>query len=356
MIRLGVIGRLLCLLLLLLPALSVAQTIRVATYNTELSRKGPGLLLRDITRNTDPQIRAVIEVIRRVQPDILLLQGIDWDHEGRALAALSAQIAGPDYALPHTLSPRPNSGMATGVDLNGDGKRYGPEDAQGFGAFTGQFGMALLSRFPIQVAALRDFSTMLWRDLPNADLPRFPDGRPFPSEEAQRIQRLISVGHWTVPVVFPGGQQLTLMAFHATPPVFDGPEDRNGRRNQDQIRFWQHLLDGKLDLAPALPFVLLGDANLDPEGSDGRMEAIRSLLADPRLQDPRPTRPAPNGDDAATVDWPKVGQLRVDYVLPSAGLEVIDSGVFWPAADAPDHALVSEASRHRLVWVDIRIQ
>jgi hypothetical protein len=56
------------------------------------------------------------------------------------------------------------------------------------------------------------------------------------------------------------------------------------------------------------------------------------------------------------VDWPNVGRLRVDYVLPSAGLEVLDSGVFWPAADAPDHATVSAASRHRLVWVDIRIR
>jgi endonuclease/exonuclease/phosphatase family metal-dependent hydrolase len=356
MIRPGALRHLLCLLVFLLPTLSAAQTLRVATFNTELSRKGPGLLLRDITRNNDPQVRAVIEVIRQVRPDILLLQGIDWDHEGRAVAALAAQIAGPDYALPHTLSPRPNSGMATGVDLNGDGKRHGPEDAQGFGSFTGQFGMALLSRFPIKAAELRDFSTLLWRDLPDADLPRFPDGRPFPSEEAQQIQRLTSVGHWTVPVVLPAGQKLTLMAFHATPPVFDGPEDRNGRRNQDQIRFWQHLMDGKLGPAPAAPFVLLGDANLDPQGSDGRMEAIRSLLADPRLQDPMPTRPAPNDTDPATVDWPKVGQLRVDYVLPSAELEVLNSGVFWPAADAPDHAMVSEASRHRLVWVDIRIQ
>ena len=25
---------------------------------------------------------------------------------------------------------------------------------------------------------------------------------------------------------------------HPTPPVFDGPEDRNGPRNYDEIRFW----------------------------------------------------------------------------------------------------------------------
>ncbi|MEC9313216.1 MAG: endonuclease/exonuclease/phosphatase family protein, partial [Pseudomonadota bacterium] len=49
------------LLSLFLPA--QADTVRIATFNTELSRKGPGLLLRDIERGEDPQIAAVIDVI-----------------------------------------------------------------------------------------------------------------------------------------------------------------------------------------------------------------------------------------------------------------------------------------------------
>jgi len=37
-----------------------AEPIRVATYNAELSRKGPGLLLRDILRGKDDQLAAVV--------------------------------------------------------------------------------------------------------------------------------------------------------------------------------------------------------------------------------------------------------------------------------------------------------
>ena len=48
------------------------------------------------------------------------------------------------------------------------------------------------------------------------------------------------------------------------------------------------------------------------------------------------------------------GNLRLDYLLPSANLEVTACGVFWPAADESGHDLV-DASDHRLVWMDIRL-
>ncbi len=40
-----------------------------------------------------------------------------------------------------------------------------------------------------------------------------------------------------------GKTTLHLLASHPTPPAFDGPEDRNGRRNHDEIRFWNDYLD-----------------------------------------------------------------------------------------------------------------
>ena len=46
------------------------------------------------------------------------------------------------------------------------------------------------------------------------------------------------------------------------------------------------------------------------------------------------------------------GNLRVDYVLPSAGLKVTGAGVFWPVEGEPGAALI-DASDHRLVWVDV---
>ena len=49
---------------------------------------------------------------------------------------------------------------------------------------------------------------------------------------------------------------------------------------------------------------------------------------------------------------------RIDYVLPSAGLEVIAGGVFWPDPDEdPEGARWAEdASDHRLVWLDLRLE
>lgn len=324
----------------------------------KLDRKGPGLLLRDFQTGTSPQIAAVAEVLAAVRPDILILQGVDHDLDLLALQALRDKIAedgGPRYV--HLFAPRPNSGMATRLDMDGDGRRGGPRDAQGYGEFSGQGGMALLSRYPLDHAGAQDFSAFLWRDLPGALLP-LRGGTPFPSEAAQAVQRLSSNGHWVVPVILPSGP-LHVMTFHATPPVFDGPEDANGRRNHDEIRFWQLYLDGAFGTPPEERFVLMGDANLDPDASEGRREAIRDMLTDPRLQDPRPMRPGLGTKTAriATVDWPPPGPgpRRVSYILPSRDLSVTGAGVHWPPEGTPEGDRAAMASPHRLVWVDLML-
>ena len=346
------------LLLVCLAAPASAGQLRIATYKAELSRNGPGLLLRDILAGDDPQIEAVIGVLRQVRPDILLLQDFDHDLQNRALTAfrdLLAAEAGPLY--PYLFAAPPNSGLATGLDMDGNGRLGEARDAQGYGRFRGQGGMAVLSRYPIEAEKVRDFSGFLWRDLPGALLPE-ADGRPFPSPEAQAVQRLSSVAHWEVPVRLPGGTLLRLLAFNATTPVFDGPEDRNGRRNHDEVMFWPMLIEGALDFAPPEPpYVVVGDANLDPEAGEGLRGAIRTLLDLRQLQDPRPRSPgaAELGDATDTVDWdePVPGNLRVDYVLPSAGLKVLDAGVYWPPDNEPGAETARRASRHRLVWVDV---
>ncbi len=156
---------------------------------------------------------------------------------------------------------------------------------------------------------------------------------------------------------------MSLLAFHAQTPVFDGPEDRNGRRNADEIRFWQLFLDGQYGTPPER-FVLLGTLNVDPVDGEGRKRVLQALLSDPRLQDAQPeslggTLAASQGQRGNpardTVDWkePHPGNLRVDYVLPSNGLEVVASGVDWPASKDTGHDVVTRASAHRLVWLDI---
>ncbi|KIC40326.1 endonuclease [Ruegeria sp. ANG-R] len=333
------------LALLLLPITAQAETVRIATFNTELSRDGPGLLLRDIRRG-DPQVNAVIDVLVTNRPDIVALQGIDWDLDGLALEALAEALNDSGLDYPYSFAAQPNSGIETTLDLDGDGETGGPGDAQGWGRFTGQNGLAVLSRYPIETDGVRSFSEMLWRDLPGAILPT-EQAEPFPSAQAQTIQRLSSTSHWIIPIDTPGGR-INLMTFHASPPVFDGSEDRNGLRNRDEIRLWSLLLNGDLGPAYSDRFVIAGDANLDPYQGEGHKSTIRGLLADPLIQDPVPVDPA---GSASTVRWKGVGEMRVDYILPSADWRVRDAGIYWP--DPPDRERAATASRHRLVWVEL---
>ncbi len=321
-----------------------ADSLRVATYNTELQRDGPGLFLRDLARGDDEQIEAVLAVIAQADADVLALQGIDYDLTGEALRLL-AQATG----FPHHFALRPNTGMPTGLDMDGDGRLGGPRDAQGYGRFSGQGGMAILSHYPIDEDNVQDLTNLLWVDIPGALLPTV-DGAPFPSAEAQAVQRLSTTGHWIVPILVPDAP-FHLLTFHASPPVFDGPEDRNGKRNHDEIMLWAQVLDGTIAAPLTGPFVIAGDANLDPVDGDGIKEAIVTLLGLPQLQDVAPM--GHSGTDTADWDDPKPGDLRADYVLPSTHWTVTDSGVIWPAPDDPMAEVVATASRHRLVWVDL---
>ncbi|WP_017998751.1 endonuclease/exonuclease/phosphatase family protein [Paracoccus sp. N5] len=328
-----------------LPA--TAAPLRIATYSPDLSRDGPGLLLRDLGRE-DAQIAAVVAVLAETRPDILLLTDFDWDFDGKALDAFAARLAQAGLDYPHRFAARPNSGTATGLDLDADGRLGTADDAQGFGEFTGQGGMAILSRHPI--GPVTDYTDALWRDLPGNLMPALP-------EEVRAVRRLSSTGHWDA-VVTVAGRPLHLLAMSATPPVFDGPEDLNGRRNHDELAFW-------LGHLPDAPFVLAGNLNLDPQDSEGRPQALAQVMA--HVTDPLPrsaggaaakggVNDSQKGDPGLdTGDWPDdkpPGNLRVDYVLPAKGLKITDSGVFWPA-EGPLAKAALTASAHRLVWVEL---
>lgn len=353
-------GALIAAALALAGTAAGADPIRIAAFHTELTRDGPGLLLADVI-DREEQVVAVADVISTIAPDVILLAGFDHDFENHALTAFRSLLTdkGQDYS--YAFSPRPNAGVPSGVDLDGNGYSDGPEDSQGYGRFTGQGGMAILSKLPLGVP--QNHSEFLWADLPNNLAPNGPGGA-FPSENARAVQRLSSVGHWIVPVDL-GGREIDLMVWHGNTPVFDGPEDLNGRRGADEARFWRMLLDGDLPFdPPRRPVVLAGVSNIDPSDGDGWHDAMQALLDDPRLRDPQPVsaggteaaNPEHKGNpalDTADFDDPEPGNLRVDYVLPDAGLTLVDSGVFWPLSADPMAKVVATASRHRLVWVDV---
>ena len=314
--------------------------------------------MRDLERD-DAQIASAITVIAHAAPDVLVLTDFDFDHDAVALDAFRRKLSRAGLALAHQFAGPTNSGLATGEDMDGNGRLGEARDAQGYGRFAGDGGIAIISRWPIGPVA--DFTTLLWRDLPGATLPPMTDA-------VRDIQRLSSTAHWIVPVKAPGGQ-IDLLVFDATPPVFDGPEDRNGLRNRDELRLWQLVLDGHFGPPPD-NFVFAGNANLDPADGEGLREAMATFLRDPRLTDPQPSssgaRAAADashiGDPSLdTADWPGngPGNLRVSYVLPARSFEVLGAGVVWPDPDqeAGQSDDLSEAVRaagpHRLVWVDL---
>ncbi|TWF77342.1 endonuclease/exonuclease/phosphatase family protein [Pseudonocardia hierapolitana] len=350
--------------------------LRVATFNASLNRAAEGELVADLSTPDDPQAREVAEVVQRVRPDVLLIN--EFDHAPAAVDLFRdnylerGQNGAEPVDYPHAFIAPSNTGVPSGFDLDDDGSVGGPNDALGFGAFPGQYGMLVLSRFPIDTAAVRTFQRFLWKDLPGSRLPG-----DFYATEEQAVLPLSSKSHWDVPVRI-GDRTLHVLASHPTPPTFDGPEDRNGLRNADEIAFWrlyvqpgaagEALYDDagrRGGLGGGGHFVIMGDQNSDPLDGDSLPGAADQLLTAHRVIDPAPSsdgaaqaaNPGHRGDprlDTADFSDPTPGNLRVDYVLPSRPLEVRGSGVFWPVAADP-LARLNDASDHHATWVDLRL-
>lgn len=365
------------------PPSDPTVSLRVATFN--IWELGRDKLDRQNAEGVydHPQLKSAAEIIQRIRPDVLLLNEIDFD-EGRENARLFvdrflkvSQSGREPIDYPHIFFEPSNTGVPSGHDLDNDGKTDGPADGYGFGRYPGQYAMALLSQWPIDSGNARTFQHLLWRDMPGHLIPDGSDGRPeWYSAEELEILRLSSKSHWDVPVRI-GSATLHVLASHPTPPVFDGDEDRNGRRNFDEVRLWADYLTGGERAAylvddsgvrGALPsdadFVILGDLNADPFNREAvyfDRTSISQLLEHPRVQDPRQQSAGGAAVEQAYDGPPELRTApygRIDYVLPSRSLEVLDSGVFWPGSEDPLRRLVSgdeRASDHALVWVDLGV-
>lgn len=365
------------------------DVIRFATFNVSLYRSKEGELIRDLRGGKNEAARQIAEIIQTVRPDVLLLNEFDYDPDEKTAYLFSAeylqtsQNGRSPILYPFLFTAPVNTAIPSRQDLDGDGKFDGAGDALGFGKYPGQYGMVLFSRFPIELGSVRTFQSFLWKDMPGAHLPVQPaSGQPFYSDEVLSILRLSSKSHWDVPLSI-GGATVHVLAAHPTPPVFDGPEDRNGCRNYDEIRLWSDYVDpsrgnGYLyddngrrgGVEPGARFVILGDYNADPHDGDTLAGAIDQFVKHPLVnQDLIPASPggeeatrAAGGVHAAhrgpaaqdTANFSASGNLRVDYVLPSRTLGICKSGVFWPKTTEAGGRLVN-ASDHRLVWVDVKV-
>ena len=378
--------------------------VRFATFNASMSRNFSGDLVNELANPGSAQPATIAEIIQRTNPDVVLINEFDYDDAGAAAASFQSNYLGisqngaAPVVYPHVYIAPSNTGIPSGFDLDNNGiigtGVFGSGDALGFGRFPGQFGMVLYSKHPILTSEVRTFQNFLWKDMPGALLPGDPDGvspdnPDWYSPAELDVLPLSSKSHWDVPLSI-GGQKVHVLASHPTPPVFDGAEDRNGRRNSDEIRFWSdYITPGSTSdyiyddmqafggLGADEKFVIMGDLNSDPFDGDSLPGSIGQLLDNPLVNTSvTPTSLGGPEDSAAeglanlshlgdpafdTADFNPAnpGNIRADYVLPSANLLIDDAGVFWPVQSDPLSSLTGNfpfpGSDHRLVYVDIVI-
>ncbi len=384
----------------------MSTELRTASFNVFLYRETEGELIEDLSTPDDPQVQAVAEIIQRVNPDVVLLNEFDYDENGEAIELFQenylsvGQNEVDPVEYPYVYIAPSNTGIPSGFDFNNDGeavtepgsREYG-EDSYGFGVFPGQYAMALLSKYPIVEEEVRTFQEFLWKEMPDAllpDNPETPEPQDWYSPEELDVFRLSSKNHWDVPIEV-NGEIIHILASHPTPPGFDGEEDRNGRRNHDEIRFWddyitpgegEYIYDDEGNFGGLMPgerFIIMGDLNADPFDGGSIPGAIQQVLENPLVNITMTPESEEGGAEAAirqggenlnhlgdsardTGDFNDefVGNLWVDYVLPSDNLEITDTGVFWPASDDPLFYLVGDgfpvvSSDHRLVYADVAI-
>jgi endonuclease/exonuclease/phosphatase family metal-dependent hydrolase len=360
------------------------SVVRFATFNIQELRSGKLTAVDPAGHGTNPQLVKAAAVIQRIRPDILLINEIDFDPAARNATLFRdrylrvSQSGGEPIDFPHLFVAPVNTGVPTGRDLDQDGRADGPGDAFGFGHYPGEYGMALLSRHPIEESRVRTFQRFAWREMPGNLIPDGASGKPpYYTPEQAAVLRLSSKSHWDVPVRT-GGATVHVLASHPTPPIFDGPEDRNGRRNFDENRLWADYITGGAAAAyivddrgrrGGLPtgelFVIMGDLNSDPVKMEPHAAysrpTIQQILQHPRVMDPKP-RSLGSAVDAADYPGDRTVRTnafgRIDYVLPCRELPVRDAGVFWPPPGDPLHELVSPpepSSDHRLVWTDVLV-
>jgi hypothetical protein len=228
-------------------AMRQAVPVRVATYNTSLYSDEDGGLIRRL-ENDDDKARRIAAVLQRVRPDLVLLNEFDYDPAQRA-----ADLFQHDYLE----TPQSAGGACAPLSLSLPGARQyrrcqwagprwrrqgrwrwpGPRQRRlGLRPAPGQYGMLVLSRYPIEVADVRTFQLLKWSAMPDAMQPIDPASRRHHYPDAIWKQlRLSSKSHWDLPCAHAAGRGAPAgIASDAAGVRWTGKPQRRAQLRRDQ--------------------------------------------------------------------------------------------------------------------------
>ncbi|TNJ16172.1 succinyl-CoA synthetase subunit alpha [Aeromonas sobria] len=364
------------------------------------------------------QIRNVAEIIQRTRPDVFLLNEFDNDGKGENTNDLKAfndnylahaqhsEVTAISYPVMQNFAT--NTGLQSGYDLNLDNKTTA-DDAWGFGNYHGQYAFAVMSKYPIDTKQIRTFQKFKWKDMPGEQNPIIDDcnnpnakipasrqcGDAWYDDAAWQQFPLSSKNHADVPVrvkTDKGEEVIHFLISHPTPPIFGNAARHNVKHNRAEIAFWNDYVNGldymsddkgnKGGLKKNAKFIIAGDLNADPIAGDGDLSAIQNLhnhqLVNQAITNGSLIPVSEGGPECLTKGYCKQSNkdrphperitsssgLQLDHVIPSANLNAVKSGIFWPASFEAGYHLVYDAklgiakgvsSDHRLVWVDFKL-
>lgn len=355
------------------------RDIRVATLHAGLRAESSAVLLEELQGGMHPAARVLAETVQANAPDVLVLTGISYDENQEIAETLNRQYlargqngqTGMQYSYTYTAPT--NSGIDSGADLDGDGRVGGPADAIGYGNHPGERGMAVFSTRPVVEDEVRTFQEFLWEDMPENSI---REGQFSKLEKS--VLRLPSTTMWDIPIEVPGeAEHVHVVATDLnSSPRSARPDDA---RNEDQRQMVADFVSGSAwylydddgvrgGLGAEDPFVIAGSLADEQELMTSPAEKVpelSTLLESEVLQDPAPEavtdEPLPERDEAAdpqaTQGLSNGDAVRSSYLLPATAIEVVGTGVFWPAEGEFGYDLVDPAESAspsgRLVWLDI---
>lgn len=364
--------------------------------------------------HSHPQLAAAVSVIRKLKPDFLSINEIQYDLRGVPTAdfrtlgknmGLLAKLLDLKWPQTYVGFGPANTGLKAkkipGTDnYTTDTLKRELSDPVNFGVFPAEYSSGGITRFPVVKRVIEQ--KLKWKEFrPDRDLSKFKDaeGKFLNADEVELFDK-----NFTDMVVKINGKEVHFILLHTVPAHDFGNEGSpNSARNADQLAFLEWYLTGETEfvppanlkiqpLKPGTLFVAMGDWNVDVRNEKmPGARILKSLFQKTKLW-----------IDSEQLNFTYESQPfyvppfreQLDYIITSndSQIQVLGGGVYAPferqergcgLSEAPsplvagnkvvsyrdlqtkktcfaevsaDYAEIKAASDHRPLWVDLKIE